>query len=95
MLYYPEMGEVAAPRLFKTGHNYGDSYHVEWLPEAHDLAMQTLKTLRIKAKGLQFNRVGVELTTSAKSDKWSCLVTGTSHTKLFNADLCAHEQLLD
>ena len=95
MMYYPEMGEVAAPRLFKTGHCYGDSYHVEWLPEAHDEALQTLKTLRIKAKYLQFNRIGIELTNSAKSAKWTCLVTGISHDKLFSADLCAHEQLLD
>ena len=93
MMYYPEMGEVAAPRLFKTGHNYGDSYHVEWLPNVHDDALKTLKTLRIKAKFLSFSPFNIDPLT--RSGKWSCLVTGLSHDKLFKADLCAHEQLLD
>lgn len=94
-MYYPEMNEQAAPRLFKTWHNYGGSYHVEWLPEVNDQAIATLKKLRIKPKFLRLDRLGIELNELAKSDKWSCLVTGLSHDKLFDADLCAHEVLLD
>lgn len=95
MMYYPEMVGKPAPRLFKTWHNFRDSYHVEWLPAVNDEALATLKRLKIKAKYLKFNRIGIELVPEAKSDKWDCLVTSKSHDKLIDADLCAHEMLLD
>ena len=93
MMYYPEMGEVAAPRIFKTHRCYRDEYYVEWLLADNDQAMDTLKKLRIKAKFLSFRPFNIDPLT--RSGKWSCLVTGLSHDKLFSADLCAHEQLLD
>ena len=94
MMYYPEMGQQAEPRLFKTRYNYGDSYSCQWAPESNDAALAQLKAMRIKAKYLQFDRPGIELVPNAKA-RWSCLITSKSHTKLFDADLCAHEQLLD
>lgn len=95
MLYYPEMGQQAAKRLFRTFHNHGDTYCVEWLPQDDEQARAAFKHLRIRPRFIQFNRRGFELTLQAKSDKWTCLVTGAAHSKLFDVDLCAHEILLD
>ena len=95
MIYYPEMDEKPATRMFKTFHVHGNTYGVEWAPEANEQALEVMKKLRIKTKGLQFLRKGIELNEYAKSDKWTCIVTGAAHSKLLKSDICAHQMLLD
>lgn len=99
MLYHPEMGEQPAPRLFATSHNFRDSYSVTW-PKSRDAeARATLKELHIRA--LKCSPIRPELFGQWSSlrqfneDGFSCLISGHAHDKLFKADLCAHEMLLD
>jgi len=94
MIYYPEMNEKPAPRLFNSRHVYNGNHSLRWSPENHAQAEKTLKELRIKPKQLKLERSGIDLIPSAKT-RWACLVTQNAHSKLLEADLCACELLLD
>ncbi|CAG0999530.1 hypothetical protein RHDC4_03084 [Rhodocyclaceae bacterium] len=99
MIYCPEMGGKPEPRLFATRHNFRDSYSVTW-PKSKDaearakfkeLNIRALKCSPIRAETLgQWSPLRL-----FNEDGFSCLISGHAHDKIFAADLCAHEMLLD
>lgn len=102
MLYHPEMGEKPAPRLFDSRHNFRDSYSVSWAVDRDAEARAKMLALRIRpkktgrAEDIERGEVG-EWSVASRLGKpvYHCLITGAAHTKLFDADLVAHEMLLD
>lgn len=99
MLYHPELGERPAPRLFATHHNFSDSYSVTWPASRDEEARETLRRLRIRP--LKCSPIRAETfghwspLRQFGENGYSCLISGHAHDKLFAADLCAHEMLLD
>lgn len=99
MLYYPEMGGKPEPRIFYTHHNFRDSYSVTWGESKHAEALATFKRLRIrplKCSPIRAEKLGSwSPLREIGEDGYSCLISSDAHDKLFSADLCAHEMLLD
>jgi hypothetical protein len=98
MLYYPEMGENPAPRLFATRF-VSRSYSVTWAESRDDEARAMLKSLRIrplKCSPIRHETLGEwSFLRQFGEDGYHCLISMDAHTKLFDRDLCACEQLLD
>ena len=95
MMYYPEMDQKPAERLFKSNHVYGGSYDLTWSPERDEEARKVLSRLRIRPSCIELCRVGIELVATAKADRYSASVTSLAHSKLLKEDVVAHEMLLD
>lgn len=95
MLYSPEMNQKPADRLFRTGHVISRTYSVYWPASRHDEAMAVLKKLKIRPSGVSLSRVGIELVATAKEDRYGGCITYKAVQKLIDADLTAHEVLLD
>ncbi len=98
MLYYPEMGEKPEPRLFAT-HYVHRCYSVTWAKSRDEEARARLKNLKIrpiKGAPIRFEVLGKwDALRQFGEDGYHCLITLNAHTKLFDRDLCATEQLLD
>ena len=98
MLYYPEMGEKPAPRLFAT-HYVHRCYALTWPASLDQQARETLSKLKIrplKCSPITAAKLGecCDLRQFGE-DGYHCLISMGAHTKLFGLDLCACEQLLD
>ncbi len=99
MIYYPEMNEKPAPRLFATSHVYGGSYSITWPSSRDQEARDKLRELKIRA--LKCSPIRPEKLghwsplRQFNEDGFSCMVSSGAHRKLFDGDLCAHEMLLD
>jgi hypothetical protein len=98
MMYYPEMGDKPAPRIFQSQYNY-KSYSLFWKGSEDDKARSILKELRIrplKCAPIEPRKVGEwSWATRAGEDGFSCLISFNAVSKLIDRDLCAHEVLLD
>jgi len=95
MIYYPEMQQQPAPRLFHSRHVYGGAYAIEWAPANDEAVRALLKQLKIRPRSIELCRVGIELIATAKADKYTAIVTGAAHRKLLKTDVTACEVLLD
>lgn len=99
MIYHPEMNEKPEPRLFDSRHNFRDSYSVSWPTDRDAEARAKLKELRIRPAFKAPIELGVpgEWSPATRLGKavYHCLITGSSHSKLMDADITACEVLLD
>lgn len=58
-VYHPEMGEQAnAGDVFRTEHNFRDSWCLEWLAERDAEAQAIIKALRIRPRRVQSHEPG-------------------------------------
>lgn len=99
MIYYPELNEAPAVRMFETSYNFGDSYSITWALSRDAEAREVLRNLRIRA--LKCCPIRPEILgdwtplNTLNEDGFSCLISGNAHSKLIDADLCSHKMYLD
>jgi len=98
MLYYPEMHQKPEPRLF-AAHYVHRCYSLTWPASQDETARDTLRKLKIrplKCSPICQKKLGqcYDLR-QFNEDGFHCLISMNAHTKLFDLDLTATEQLLD
>jgi hypothetical protein len=98
MLYYPEMNQKPAPRLF-AAHYVRNCYSLTWPASQDQKARETLGKLKIrplKCCPIRPEKLGEwSDLRQFNEDGFHCLISLNAHTKLFDLDLTATEQLLD
>lgn len=98
-IYAPEMGQEAPVRVFFSEHNFGNSYCLCWKVEDDECARAVLKALRVRPAfhtTVELKKQGdYSVATRNKSDMFGCLITGSAHRKLMDADVTVQRELLD
>jgi len=98
MLYYPEMGEKPANRLFATSY-VRSCYSLTWPASRNEEARATIRSLRIRpmsCKQIEPRNLGEWSPLRIWNENgFTCLISMDAHRKLMERDLCANEMLLD
>ncbi len=95
MMFYPEMGEVAQPRLFATRHVYNGTYSARWAEVDDAKAKEHFRKLRIRPSAIRDEEGKFPSDLEQRGKIKNALLTSSAHRKLMDLDLCAHEVLLD